>query len=1311
MNLKRTLAILLTLAMLLSNLPVFGLADDAVTEPQCTCAQDPHTADCDITKSSTPAPAATDPTETTAETTTAASEPAPEVCGNCEKDPCICCTECGAQGGHIVSCSQYVNPEEPTCSCGTESDVHAESCPKYIKAEAEKDLPLGEGDTSEDVTEEGSAGFGWDIFEEEEQYTTEELYEAIFKETTLRGLFNLVNANINALLGFDLEQILEFEFLIYDIQATSSMDEDEASALKELEDNVLALKERWSCPECSELNGQHSSACKYYEGFTLTPYNIAAPTNETVVGDSHFSKKLIEDDSQNKAIRIEAWVEGSSVSTPTDIVVALDHSASVYTAMNRDEDHVWSWEEFQQKADKEKASKFQGYYVVVNKFNGSTTTDLNDYTIKQGDPCYALVRWNKRANNGAGQWERCYLMKIGQWEYDGCRIDTSFGNNSRIIRSQQQLADNIDWYAISDSDGRGFTKGNAKYFQSIYGATVDALDEFINQIKNIPDCRIAFTGFAGNGTPGTGLFVNQVLQRRITPSGVYPLGNDHLRTALFDASNTTLLENVINNYIPIYGGTSTEEGIYLANQVFRVNADAADRKPNRALLLFTDGVPNNHNERDYTYPSTSAANLHYSAAVYAAHDAKSRYGATVYSVGPATAISAANEQQKHFMDYISSNYPDAKSLESPGTKMKDDCNIIADDAAGLEAAFKSLGEKIYNASMALNKNTQIRDTVTPYFDIGGGYNGGNIVVEKIPYEKYSDGTLGFNESKKETLYNESENIKLVTLIRNNGVEYDQEMDDGTTEKRKGDQIIVSNYDYGANTVYPNDGGGAKLRILIPIIPDPKFVGGNEVLTNAPGSGIYQENADRPTGEFEFPKTDVPVKDESVTGSAVSGHAGSTYLEYMTLEELEELITLKASDMTLYLNRDNYGLENWQTEYSHFKVELYNTDENGTISDTPISPEETIRIRRDHEIVAKLYIWSKHPDGDSETDQLVPPAGTIPAEARIKILVHYPTFTFADVEAYYGERIENVVVKYDGQPADQYLTWYTNAQYDASLKNVTPTVEQMKTQIAQDGKYYPVTQDQVFKDTAPQIYFGVDPVSKTTVDNFANWNIDEPMPFTGPGVAVDPSFTQEYMGKEDVAMNVRVYFNATDEDGKDDPSQGFVPIRNSFFLHAQDDKSGSDCQTITTHKSGGQRSSDEEATNELKKTYWIPEFYIHTKYCTLTITKTGGEPGETYVFDIATNAFGKEKAEYYTSASITADAKGTGTVTIYELPLGDYEITEDMEWSWRYQKQVAAVTLSKAKPDGKVVIENTKTTDQWLNGYSDVVANIFGEKKN
>lgn len=112
-----------------------------------------------------------------------------------------------------------------------------------------------------------------------------------------------------------------------------------------------------------------------------------------------------------------------------------------------------------------------------------------------------------------------------------------------------------------------------------------------------------------------------------------------------------------------------------------------------------------------------------------------------------------------------------------------------------------------------------------------------------------------------------------------------------------------------------------------------------------------------------------------------------------------------------------------------------------------------------------------------------------------------------------------------------------------------------------------------------------------------------------------------------------------------------------------------------------------------------KFLIHVKTCTLTITKSGGADNESYVFDVL------KDGTKYSEVTIW----GNGTEELVELPVGTYTIQENTGWSWRYTADNGtAAILSADNPAGEITCTNTANDKiYWLNGFSQVVRNIFG----
>lgn len=94
---------------------------------------------------------------------------------------------------------------------------------------------------------------------------------------------------------------------------------------------------------------------------------------------------------------------------------------------------------------------------------------------------------------------------------------------------------------------------------------------------------------------------------------------------------------------------------------------------------------------------------------------------------------------------------------------------------------------------------------------------------------------------------------------------------------------------------------------------------------------------------------------------------------------------------------------------------------------------------------------------------------------------------------------------------------------------------------------------------------------------------------------------------------------------------------------------------------------------------------------LTIRKQGCEnidENQSFLFDVT----GPE------NYSVRVVVHGNGSATIKDLPLGEYTVTEDTGWSWRYtlEPKSQTVTLSAEEPK-TVVFTNKRSAIYWLNG--------------
>lgn len=207
----------------------------------------------------------------------------------------------------------------------------------------------------------------------------------------------------------------------------------------------------------------------------------------------------------------------------------------------------------------------------------------------------------------------------------------------------------------------------------------DAVKQFVKTITDNAkeynvDHRIAVVGFAGaNRDKGdddeyyyanSELFIgsNQYNYIKNGKESTYNkdgnLASDHYKEAfqsVTDSTGATNLTNAIDN-LAAKGGTHPDVGFNMANGILNANpartyekADGTTATCKRIVVMFTDGTPGE------TKWDADVAN----DTIETAYETKHTYGATVYTVGllddPSTDVT-------NFMNYVSSNYPDAQSM-------------------------------------------------------------------------------------------------------------------------------------------------------------------------------------------------------------------------------------------------------------------------------------------------------------------------------------------------------------------------------------------------------------------------------------------------------------------------------------------------------------------------------------------------------------------------------------------------------------------------------------------------------------------------
>lgn len=694
--------------------------------------------------------------------------------------------------------------------------------------------------------------------------------------------------------------------------------------------------------------------------------------------------------------------------------------------------------------------------------------------------------------------------------------------------------------------------------------------------------RIAVVGFASKSGYGDNTELLSIAGSNSGSVGVayHNITDQNLKDVLQEVDTSagqTMVSDAIGA-LAASGATQTDLGLDMAQRILSANPVQANEKRNRVVIVFTDGAPTSFNgfEKDVadnaiTYAGTikTAGATVYTIGIFAGADATSAGTEPSGDLGQNS--SSLNSACNWFMQQVSSNN---------GTPCTPSYYLSAADAGSLSNIFQQISDNIETggSSSTLTEESVVRDIISPQFTLPAGSTASDITLETYACTGKDGDTYTWRQN-------------------------DTAM--GATAAIDGNNVSVTGFDFSENYVgtVTNHASvsyrGHKLVIRFSVKPQPGFLGGNNVPTNA-GAGVY-ENKDSETPVREFPQPTVNVPIQPVT---VAAQDYNVYLlGGLTASQLQSCSTVQVGSISLDLTKATdsdhpYGLEPWQTAYVDITVSITGPD------GSPVT--DLAQLRADTSYAVSVTV---SPKTEPQADSSGTPASEQTGSATGKVNVFKPTLTYEDGTVYYGDTFDRATL-----PGYRTSTsWFHNGT-DAATVSMTGAEPKLNSAYSYDT--------------------------------------------ARPTDIVDT--------KQDIPVKATISIGDTNI------------TADTTFLHT-------DCAGETwSHTSGD------------------PAFLLHVRTCALTVTKTGGADGEPYVFTVYRNG------NPYTQVTVV----GNSSITIYELPVGKYTIAEDTGWSWRYDAaydpdKPDGCTLTAGHNSGSITCTNTLKNDRWLNGFSDVIANIFG----
>ena len=550
-------------------------------------------------------------------------------------------------------------------------------------------------------------------------------------------------------------------------------------------------------------------------------------------------------------IQLESWVTGkveqTTGSAPLDIVLVLDQSGSMA-----------------------KNGKLESLKTAVRDFVAAINKDAEAHDVEHR---IAIVGFASDKTDGGSNWG-----EDGAWYNTGIFVNGA-------LKNYQTYQGQGEWekvYLGSDStpeDGYEYSAYLHNY--SIFRTKIE-----YNAEKPEWGYRSGVLGNKWNPiTPKTDendTDSNHVQVERRAKKGYMDLTEDDYRDALVKSSETSISTAIDN--LSASGATRASYGMEMANNVFENNAlrDGSSR----VVVFFTDGEPGQDG-----YETDEAGR-----AIAQAHATKHTYDAKVFSVGMFDKTPSKNSVD--FMNYVSSNYPDANA--SKPSHFWEDWTITSGDpdadkyymtvkGGDLSTVFEKISGSILTSDVTAGKDTVLTDKLSKYFDFDGvTVENGTVTGVTVQKQKYNgDGQA----------WGEPESVDNVSVA----------LDPATKT------VTVKGFDYSDKENVVTDGtngtnpSGYKLVVTFNVKPDTSY-------ENWDVSGRYPTNSGKATlakvGEEPFATVDSP--DAAVETYQVTYKPGNgTSNEYADQYYLNGATT-KVKDNT-FKAPDGYDFDCWKDE--------------------------------------------------------------------------------------------------------------------------------------------------------------------------------------------------------------------------------------------------------------------------------------------------------------------------------------------------------------------------------------------------------------
>lgn len=191
---------------------------------------------------------------------------------------------------------------------------------------------------------------------------------------------------------------------------------------------------------------------------------------------------------------------------------------------------------------------------------------------------------------------------------------------------------------------------------------------------------------------------------------------------------------------------------------------------------------------------------------------------------------------------------------------------------------------------------------------------------------------------------------------------------------------------------------------------------------------------------------------------------------------------------------------------------------------------------------------------------------------------------------------------------------------------------------------------------------------------------------------------DYSSKDNCVTDTKNADGSTNHSGK--------KLIVEFNIKVSDSCLGGGWFDTNNNASGIYKTADD---NDAVGKFPVPNVNVPRKTFDLTIKKEAAkdtkiDENQTFVFTV------KGTDEHTKDVNTQVIIKGDGSVTLKDLPVGKYTVTEDTNWSWRYVPIANDQTVNADNTDQKTVtFVNSLDNNKWLS-FLNRVTNVFGTQK-